>query len=317
MTSRTDIDTSWADLDDDDGQDDQPTRRRSGMDGGGDGGFDPARVLAELGPRTSAADMPAQTSFDDLGVRDDWHASATPPPVAAAWSAVEDAVEAAVEADRAERALDGEQAQAQRAEAARVRGAIAAGKPAKPSTSPGRDFSAERRYRAAVAAGYRERARRLRAEYDALIEQHREGWAARIVEGLPGVKAGALEQLLEASRLVEQLLGDAQAAQALLLEPGGSVVSLPTLPLTQLVERIAEVAGTIEASDQLGGVDLVHPRMQPSWRDRQQLAAGLMHGQPDSNAYWLADLEKSEGYRFSAFTRGIPLGERPFATTIT
>jgi len=218
MTSRSDIDTDWADL----GDDDRPARH-SGMDREVDPEtFDPGALVAELPPRGGTGTTPAAlASFDGLLERDSWHSAETPAPVAAAWQAVEEAVEAANEAGRAERALDGEEAQAQRTEAARVRSATAAGKVAK-AAAPGRDFSAERRHSAAVAAGHRERARRCRAEYDELVQAHREGWAALLVETLPSSKAQTIEALADAGERVGRLLEQATAAQAMLLVEGGS-----------------------------------------------------------------------------------------------
>ncbi len=312
-TSRTDVpDIGWAgDLGDDDGS--EPRQRHSGMDRHGQADFDPAAVLAALAPRGATAEMPAaQASFDAILERPEWAKSSPPEVVARAWSALETAVEAANDAERAERALDGEQASAQRVEAARVRSLTAAGKVAKPSA--GRDFSAEKRHLEAVSAGLREKARRVRVEYEALLEQHREGWCSRIIEQLPSSKAATLKALAMAGQAVERLLGDAEAAQALQLESGGSVASLPTFQIRRFVEATQALAAEIQTSPQLGGVDLCHPRMEPSWAERQQQAAPLLHGVVDSGVHWLAELERREGYRLSSFTRGVPLPKPPEST---
>lgn len=313
MTSRTDIDTSWAaDTGDDDGE---PRRRHSGMERHEQSDFDPAAVVAGLGPRGGTAEMPApQASFDDLGIRPSWHEAATPTPVAAAWSALADAIEEADDAERAERALVGEQASAERVEAARVRALVASGKPVKAS-APGRDWSAEKRHSSAVAAGHRERCGRLRQRYDELVGQHRPDWAARIVESLPSAKASTLAALAEAGDRVERLLAAAEAAQALLIEEGGSVVSLPTLPVRRFLEAMQALATEIEASAPFGGEGLVHPRMDPPYRDREQISASIRAGVVDSRGHWLADLERLEGYRLSSLTRGIPLGDKPSEDT--
>ena len=258
-TSRTDApDIGWADL----GDDDQPQQRHSGMDRSPqDPDVDPAAIAAELPPRDGTAGMPAQVaSFDALGERPSFHEASPPEPVAASWSAVLEAVEAANVAGQLERALDGEEAQAQREEAARVRSATAAGKVVK-AAAPGREWAAERRHRAAVAAGHRQRARQCRTEYDELVEQHRAGWAALLVETLPSSKAQTLEALTEAGSMAERLLAAAEAAQALLLVEGGSVVTLPTLEVNRFVQAAQTLAELIEASDQLGGAHLVRPKM--------------------------------------------------------
>lgn len=312
MTSRHDLDTSWAQLGDDD---DQPRQRHSGMDGREQSDFDPAKVLAEIGPRGAMADMPAQVaSFDQLAERPSFHESATPAPVAAAWQAVEDAIEAAVEAERAEVALTAEQGQAQRTESARVRAAVASGRTVKLSATPGRDWDGERRHLEAVAGGHRDRARRCRVEYDAIVLQHRDGWAARIIEGLPAAREQAIKALAAAGQMVERLLADAEAAQALLLVEGGSLVALPTLPVKRFLDAMQSLAGEIESSSPLGGEGLVHAKMEPSYRDRQQIAAALLHGVVDSSARWLAALERREGYRLSSFTAGVPLPKPPEPT---
>lgn len=310
-TSRTDIDTSWADTGHDDGQ---PQRRQTGMDGHDPESFDPAALVADLPPRDGTAATPSQANFDDLGIRPEWHSGRPPAPVAAAWQSVEEAVEAATEAERAERALDGEEAQAQRTEAARVRSATASGKVVK-AAAPGRDFPAERRHSAAVASGHRLRARKCRGEYEILVEQHAPDWAATIVASLPSAKASALEALTEAGLQVERLLADAEAAQTMLRVEGGSVVSLPTFAVRQCAASMQALADTIEASAQLAGVDLCRPRMEPSWSERQRIGASLLHGVVDSGTFWLAELERREQYRLSSFTRGIPLGERPSEVT--
>jgi hypothetical protein len=272
--------------------------------------FDPAALAAALPPRGgSVGAPPSASSFDDLGIRPEWHEASTPAPVAAACSAVEAAVAAAVDADRAERALDGEEAQAQRTEAARVRSATASGKAVK--ASAGRDFASERRHRAAIAAGCRDRARGLRGAYDALVEQHREGWAAQLVEQLPAAKASAIEALVDVADRVERLLGAATAAQALLLADGGSVVSLPSITVRQFVEGAQALAAEVEASPQLGGEGLVRPPMTPSWSERQAIGVQLLHGVLDSRTHWLAGIEAREDYSLTAFTQGVPLGRPP------
>jgi len=304
--SRTDdLNTDWADVGDDDGR---PQQRHSGMDRDPqDPDVDPAKILAELPPRDGTVGMPASgSSFDDLGTRPEWHAAATPAPVAAAWAALEGAIDAAVDAERAERALSGEEAQAERVEAARVRSAVASGKAVKASASV-RDFPAERRHLEAVAGGYRERARRARGEYHAAVEQHRDDWSGLLVASLPDSKAATLKALTGAGSMVERLLADATAAQALALVPGGSVVPLPVLPVRRFVEAVQALADEISASAPLGGADLVHPVMTPPYRERQQIGVMLLHGQIDSSVHWLAELERREQYRFSSFTRGIPL----------
>lgn len=309
--SRTDdLNIGWAgDL----GDDAEPQQRRSGMEREVDPEHcDPGALVAALGPRDSTAATPSQAPFDSLAERAAWHSASPPEVVARAWQAVEDAVAAAVDADRLERAVDGEEAQAERTEAARVRALTAAGKPAK--ASAGRDFSAERRHLAAVAAGHRERARRARDAYSGLVEQHRPAWAASLIEQLPSAKASALEALTEVGDRVERLLGDATAAQSLSLETGGSMVALPVLPVRRFLEALEVVAAEIEASVQLGGEALVRPQMTPSWSARQQIAAGIRHGQLDSGAHWLAEVERREGYRLSAWTRGIAMGEKPSET---
>lgn len=313
MTSRTDINVDWADLGDDD---DQPQQRHSGMDRGqNDPDVDPAAALAALGPRGGTSEAPAQVaSFDGLSERPAWHEAATPPSVAQAWSAVLEAVEAAVDAERAERSLIAEQAQAQRAETARVRAAVASGKTVKLSTTPGRAWGDEQRHLEAVAAGHRERARRVRGQYDEIALQQGATWAARIIEDLPNGKAAALAALAASGDHVERLLAAASAAQAMILEPGGSVVSLPTVEVSQFVQAAQALAELVEASEPLAGVGLCHPAMSPTWAERQQQAASLLHGVVDSRAYWLADLERREGYRLSAFTRGVPLPKPPETT---
>ena len=315
MTPRTDApDTSWAgDLGADD---DQPRQRRSGMDREVDPtSYDPGALVAELGPRGGTGGTPAQvTNFDDLGERPSWHSAATPAPVAAAWSAVVEAVEAAVEADRLERALGGQEAQAQREEAARVRAAVASGRTVK-AAAPGRDFPAERRHSAAVAAGLRLRARKCREAYDLAVQEHREGWAALLVETLPSSKAQAIEALADAGERVGRLLEEASAAQALQLEPGGSVSSLPLLEVNRFVQAAQTLAGTIEASDQLGGEAMVRPPMSPPYRDREAVGVALLHGVVDSGTFWLAEIERREQFRLTSWTRGVPLGERPSEVT--
>jgi len=310
--SRTDApDIGWADLGDDA---DQPQRRQTGMEREVEN-YDPAALVAGLPPRDGTAGTPAaMASFDDdLGIRPEWHSAATPVPVAAAWSAVTSAIEAATEAERDERALDAEQAQAERVEAARVRKLVAAGKPAKPSA--GRDFPAERRFSAAVAAGRREAARRARSDYEALVEQLRTAWSVQLVESLPSAKAQAIKALTEAGRMVEQLLASSEAAQTLLRVEHGSVVPLPVLPIRQCAASMQALAIEIDGSDQLGGVDLVRPAMTPSWADRAQIGASLLHGIVDSSTHWLAELERREQYRLSSFTRSVPLGPKPPETT--
>jgi len=312
--SRHDIDTSWADLGGDDtGADDsEPRQRHSGMDGTEVENYDPAAVVAALGPRGGTAETPApQASFDDLGIRPSWHEAATPEPVAEAWSALLQAIEAALEADADQRSLSGEQASAERTAAARIRGLVASGKSVKLSATPGRQWDGERRHLEAVSAGRRDRATRCRATYDALVLEHRAGWNARIIEGLPSSKAATLAALSTAGQMVERLLGDAQAAQALSLEEGGSLVPLPVLPVRRAVEAMEALAGEIDGSVALGGEGLVHPRMEPSFRDREQMAASIRHGVSDGSGHWLAELERREGYRLSAFTRGIALGPKP------
>jgi len=311
--SRRDLDTSWADTTDDD--DDQPQQRHSGMDHGqNDADIDPAAALATLPPRGGTAEMPgAMASFDDLGERPSWHSCSPPAPVAEAWAALEAAVEAAVDAGRAEGALTLQQASAERTEAARVRSAIAAGKSVKPSTAP--DWSAGRRHLAAVSAGHRDRARRVRAEYDDLVLEHRAAWSARIIALLPDSKAATLKALATAGLMVERLLADAEAAQALLLVEGGSLVALPVLPVRRFLEAMQALAQEIEASAPLGGDSLVHPRMDPPYRDREQISASIRAGVVDSRGHWLADLERREGYRNSSLTRGIPLGDKPSEDT--
>lgn len=303
-SSRTDApDISWADTGDDDGQ----TQRHGGMDREQ---HDPATVLAGLPPRGGTAATPTSAAdFDSLGERPDFHEASPPAPVATAWAAVEAAVEAATEAERDERSLDGQEAQAQRVEAARVRSATASGKVV--NASAGRDWAAERRHLAAVAAGHRERARRLRGEYDALVLEHQQDWCERIVESMPSAKAATLDALTDVKDRVERLLGAASAAQAMQREEGGSVVSLPTVQVRTFCEVAQALADQIEASPQLGGVDLVHPRMEPSWRDREQMAVGIRHGVIDGSTHWLAALERSENYTRSSFTAGLPLGEKP------
>lgn len=306
-SSRTDdIDLGWADLGDDD---DRPVQRRSGMDRDPqDPDVDPAQLLAELPPRSGAGSMPASgASFDDLGTRPEWHAASPPAPVAAAWAALEGAVDAAVDAERAERALVGEEQQAERLEAARVRTAIASGKAGVKASASVRDWAAERRHLASVAAGHRERARRARDEYDAAVEQHRQAWSGLLLASLPDSKAATLDALAKAGLMVERLLADATAAQTLALEPGGSVVPLPVLPARRFHEAMRALADEISASPQLAGVDLVHPVMTPPYRERQQIGAMLLHGVVDSSVHWLAELERREQYRFSSFTRGVPL----------
>ncbi len=313
MTSRHDIDTGWAnDLGDDDGE---PRQRHSGMDRTEPESFDPAAVLAALPPRGATADMPAaMASFDDLGERPSWHeAAATPPQVAAAWATVLAALEAAVDAAHDESALTLQQASAERIETARVTKLIAAGREAKPSTAP--DWSAGRRHLAAVAAGHRDRARRARGAYDALVLEHQPTWCASIIASLPGAKAATIAALTEAGDHVERLLAAASAAQTMQLEPGGSLVALPVLQVRRFVEAAQELADEVEASEPLGGVGLCHPAMTPSWAERQQIGASLLHGVVDSGAFWLAELERREQYRLSAFTRGIPLGEKPSEPT--
>ncbi len=296
--------------------------RHSGMEGHEPSEYDPAQLMreitggdaVELPPRSAGSAPPSVSSFEEAGERPDWHkAAATPEPVAASWAALEDAIEAAVDAERAERALTLQQASAERTEAARVTKLTAAGQVAKPSA--GRDWAGQRRHLAATAAGHRERCGRLRATYDATVLEHQPAWAARIVERLPDAKASALAALAEAGRLVERLLADATAAQALLLAPGGSLAPLAVLPVRRFVEAAQAVAGEIEASDQLGGDALVHAAMTPSWRDREQMASGIRHGVIDSSSHWLAALERSEGYRNSSFSRGIAVGERPSEDT--
>ncbi len=312
-TSRTDApDTSWADTGDDDGH---AASRHSGMDRHDPESYDPAAVLAGLAPRGATAEMPAaQASFDGILERPEWAKSSPPEVVAEAWSALEAAVEAANDAERATKALVGEQASAERVEAARVRSAVAAGRPVKAS-APGRDFPAERRHLSAVAAGHRERCSRLRTTYDELVEVQRPDWAARIVESMPSAKASALKALAEAGDRVARLLGDAGAAQALLIEPGGSLVALPVLPVRRFLEAMQALAQEIEASAPLGGDSLVHPRMDPPYRDREQISASIRAGVVDSRGHWLADLERREGYRLSSLTRGIPLGDKPSEDT--
>lgn len=309
MTSRTDaIDIGWAELGDDDGQ----QRRQTGMEGHEPEHFEPGALAAALPPRDGAAGTPPSTAgWDDLAERPEWHAAATPPAVAGAWRAVEEAVEAAVDAERDERALGGQEAAAQRVESARVRAAVAAGKSVK--ASPGRDWSAERRHLGAIAAGRRDQARRLRGEYDELVLEHRDAWAARIIEDLPSAKAQALKVLAEASAAVEQLVTAASAAQAMQLERGGSVVALPSV--RQCVEAARSLADEIEASDQLAGIDLCRPPMTPSWYERQQISASIRAGVVDSAGFWLAEVERRENYKLTAWTRGIPLGERPSEAT--
>jgi len=305
MTSRTDIDVSWAgDLGD---EGDQPRQRHSGMEREVET-FDPSKVLAEIGPRGAMADMPAQVaSFDGLSERPSFHEAATPPVVAQAWQALLEAIDAAVDAERAARSLIAEQAQAQRTEAAAVRASVASGKSVKLSTTPGRAWGDEQRHLEAVAGGHRDRARRVRAQYDEVCLQHQPTWAARIVEGLPSAKEQAIAALTEAGDRVERLLADASAAQTMQLEPGGSVVSLPTLQIRRFVEAAQTLAGEIEASPQLAGEGLCHVAMTPTWAERQQIAASLLAGVVDSGAYWLAELERREQFKRSSFTRGIPL----------
>lgn len=306
-----DLDTSWADLGGDDPDNaGEPRQRHSGMDGHEPESFDPASVLAELGPRGGTAEMPApMASFDDLGIRPSWHEAATPEPVAEAWSAVLEAIAAALDAAHDESAHAGEQASAERTEAARVRAAVASGKSVKPSTGP--DWSAGVRHLAAVSAGRRDRARRVRVEYNALVLEHRSGWNARIIESLPSSKAATLAALSTAGQMVERLLGDAQAAQALSLEEGGSLVALPVLQVRRCSEAMQALAGEIDSSVALGGEGLVHRAMSPSYRDRESMAAGIRHGAPDGKGHWLAELERREGFRLSSFTRGIALGPKP------
>ncbi len=310
-SSRTDaINTDWANVGDDD---DQPTQRRSGMDREVEN-YDPAALVAGLPPRDGSAGMPASGSnFDDIGERPPWHSAATPEPVAAAWAAVLAAVDAAVDADQLERALDGEEAQAQRTEAARVRSAVAAGRTVK--ASAGRDWAAERRHLAAISAGHRDLARQRRVEYDDLVAQHQAAWGASLIEQLPSAKEQTLKALAMAGHLAERLLDDATAAQTLALEPGGSVVPLPVLPVRRFMEAMEAVASEIQASPQLAGEGLVRPPMTPSWSARQQIAAGIMHGQLDSGAFWLAEVERRERFQLTSFTRGIPLGDKPSEVT--
>ncbi len=309
MTSRTGApDTSWADLGDEEGQ----PQRRSGMDRppSDDVDLDPAAVMAELPPRGGSAGTPASAaSFDDIGERPSWHEAATPEPVAASWQAVEAAIAAADEAERDERSLDSEEAQAQRTEAARVRSAIAAGKTVKASAA--RDFASERRHRASVAGGHRERARSLRGAYDALVEEHRAAWCASIIADLPSAKASTLEALALAGERVEELLGAASAAQTLQLTEGGSVVSLPSITVRKFAATAQALAREIEESPQLGGVDLVRPPMEPSWPERQAIGVMLLHGVLDSRTHWLAEIERREGYSLTRYTEGVPLGRPP------
>lgn len=309
-SSRHDLDISWAgDLGD---EGDQPRQRHSGMEREVES-FDPSKVLAELGPRGAMADAPAMVAaFDSLGERPSWHEAATPEPVALAWSAVLEAIDAATEAERDERALGGQEAAAQRVEGARVRAAVAAGKSVKASPAP--DWSGQRRHLASIAAGFRERARRLRTEYEAIVVKQRPTWGARIIEDLPNGKAAVLAALATAGDHVERLLADASAAQAMILEPGGSVVSLPTIEVSRFVQAAQALAELVEASDQLAGVNLCHPAMEPTWAQRQQIAAALLHGVVDSRVHWLAALERREGYRRTSFTAGVPLPKPPEPT---
>ncbi len=309
-SSRTDApDTSWADT----GADDPRPMRHSGMDGHEPENYDPAALAAELPPRDGTAVAPSQANFDDIGARPEWHAASTPGPVAAAWVAVTDAVQAAVDADRRERALGGEEAQAQREEAARVRSATANGKSVK--ASAGRDWAAERRHLAAVAAGHRERARQCRATYETSVLEHRAAWTAQLVESLPAARTSALAALAEAGDRVERLLAAASAAQALLLAPGGSVVSLPVLQVRRFCEAVQALAVEIEGSPQLGGVDLVRPPMEPTWAERQSIGVMLLHGVIDSSTHWLAELEAREGFALTSFTQGAALGRPPSEAT--
>ncbi len=307
--TRSRIEDLVADLDLDD-DDDQPVRRETGMERE-QSDFDPATLVAELGPRDGAAGTPATAaSSDSIGGRPEWHSANPPAAVAAAWAAVEEAIGAAVDADRNERAIDAEEAQAQRVESARVRSAVASGKVVK--ASPGPDWAAQRRHLSSVAAGYRLLAAQKRGTYDALVLEHQPTWAARIVEGLPDEKAKALAALSEAGNRVERLLAAALAAQSLLIEEGGSVVALPTVAVRQFVEHAQALASEVEGSAPLAGEGLCHARMTPSWRDREQLAAGVRHGAiGDGSAHWLAELERREGYKLSSFTRGVPLGPKP------
>lgn len=310
--SRTDIDTTWAA---DTGDDDDQHARHSGMERERqDPDIDPA-TLAQLPPRDSTASMPASSvPFDEIGIRAEWHSASPPAAVAAAWSALEEAIEAALEAERAEGALTLEQASAERIERARVTKLIAAGKEAKPSAA-GVDWPAARRHLEAISAGRRVRAHRCRDTYDDLVEQHRPDWAARIVAQLPDSKAATLDALAKAGLMVERLFADAEAAQALLLVEGGSLVALPTLPVKRFLDAMQALAGEIESSSPLGGEGLVHPRMDPPYRDREQISASIRAGVVDSKGHWLADLERREQYRQSSFTRGIPLGEKPSEPT--
>jgi len=210
--------------------------------------------------------------------------------------------------------LGGQEAQAQREETARVRSATAAGRTVKPSASV-RDWAGERRHLAAVAGGHRERARRVRGAYDAMVLEHRATWSALLVETLPSSKAQTIEALADAGERVGRLLEQATAAQAMLLEPGGSVTTLPTLEVNRFVQAAQTLAELIEASDQLGGAHLVRPKMSPAYRDREAVGVALLHGVVDGSTFWLAEIERREQFALTSWTRGIPLGTRPTETT--
>ena len=169
-----------------------------------------------------------------------------------------------------------------------------------------RDWAAEIRRAEAIAEGSRDRATGLRAMYTGMVERHIPSWSAGLAALLPSQQGKTREALLNAQGLLERVLASVDAATNLAVAEGGSAVALPYGEVRAALDGL-QAAVDLVGREQCAGVNLSHPPMTPSWRDREQLAASVRAGVIDSSGVWLADLERREGYKLSEFTHGLGL----------
>lgn len=241
----------------------------------------------------------ARISAADDGIREahrrpEWHALGAPEPVALAW---EDVLEKIAAAKDAMGSIPAVMAKAERDRAALLTDADAP--TVLPSPGDARAW-AEEQALAAIRA-----AKKARADYDRLLEDHLDEHAANLAATVPtqaeaiGARVAGLK-----SDLVTLREGVRAVAEVAGAESGRRSKSLPrAVPLGLLDDIERELADLQAVADEPSEVALV-----PSLRERAAIAAQARQvvGGISSSMVRLARIEAGEAYAFTSHTKGIP-----------
>lgn len=266
----------------------------------GDGPAAPALAATRsgwTGPRDyveSYAIGAARNAVRNAHKRPAWHAIGEPEEMAKSWQDVLDAHAAVTVALAAIPQAMGKAAADSAAALEHADEPVAL-----PSVADARRW-AERKAFEAIAV-----CRSTRAKYDEIVVSHREQHAAKLAASVPA-EADEIRAAVDGLRArVERLRAgvDAVVEVALADDPGaaGRSTGRPTdLGILDDLEQELRVLADVAATP-------TEPRLTPSMGERRMIAhemtqtAGLTQAALD-----LARTEHAEGYRFTAFTRGIP-----------